>query len=281
MRLVRWSARWVPVPLQKALFRLPPFRWLAGRLMRLATPDGLMDIEITGGALAGRRMRLDVLNEIHYWRGKHDEKLQAAFADWVKPGMVVYDAGANIGFHSLYLAVLVGLGGEVHAFEPLPSNVERLEANLELNGNPGNIKVVAKAAAGHDGGIDFLVHENFLAGKVDVTAGWEEAEFSGRITVPAVTLDGYAYGEGKRLPDVVKFDIQGSEVVALVGMKRLLSEAKPLIFIDLHGREAVETCIKLLEQAGYTFHMVQPGYGEMEYVDPEQRGVQMMARPPR
>jgi FkbM family methyltransferase len=281
LRTVRWGARWVPLPMQKALFRFPPFRRLARGALRLAAPDGLMEMAVTGGALKGRTLRLDALNEIHYWRGRHDAALQQAFADWVTPGMVVYDVGANIGYHSLYLAQLVGPGGEVHAFEPLPGNVARLRDNLRLNGDLRNITVVPKAAAGHDGEIDFLVHDSILAGKVDVTAGWEHAEFRSRIVVPAVSFDHYVYTEGYRPPHVMKFDIQGSEVVALARMERLLREARPLIFIDLHGREAVETCTRLLRQAGYTFYMVQAGYDAIENVDPAQRGVQLLARPPK
>ena len=36
----------------------------------------------------------------------------------VKPDDGVFDVGANIGFHSMWLSTLVGVGGAVLAFEP-------------------------------------------------------------------------------------------------------------------------------------------------------------------
>ena len=42
------------------------------------------------------------------------------------PGAVCVDAGASIGFHTLWLAALTGPTGAVHAFEPSPPAFERL-----------------------------------------------------------------------------------------------------------------------------------------------------------
>ncbi|HEV2929907.1 MAG TPA: FkbM family methyltransferase, partial [Propionibacteriaceae bacterium] len=42
------------------------------------------------------------------------------------------DVGANIGNHSLWLAVVCGLS--VEAFEPDPANLSRLRHNVALNG---------------------------------------------------------------------------------------------------------------------------------------------------
>ncbi len=52
----------------------------------------------------------------------------------IKPGDVVVDIGANIGYYSLLMSRLVGPSGLVYAVEPSPEIRVRLEAQLALNG---------------------------------------------------------------------------------------------------------------------------------------------------
>ena len=50
----------------------------------------------------------------------------------IRPGMTVFDVGANIGWYSLNVARLMA-GVQVHAFEPLPSTFGYLARNVALN----------------------------------------------------------------------------------------------------------------------------------------------------
>src|SRR5882724_9238257 len=50
----------------------------------------------------------------------------------IKNGMVIFDIGTNIGEVLLTMATL-DTGGELHAFEPLPSIYARAKNNIELN----------------------------------------------------------------------------------------------------------------------------------------------------
>lgn len=52
----------------------------------------------------------------------------------VRPGDLVIDGGANIGFFTLLLARLVGPTGKVIAFEPALQNLSKLKDNINLNG---------------------------------------------------------------------------------------------------------------------------------------------------
>lgn len=51
----------------------------------------------------------------------------------LKPGNVFVDVGANIGWHSLLAADLVGQSGQVLAFEPTSITYDRLQKNIDLN----------------------------------------------------------------------------------------------------------------------------------------------------
>src|SRR5215472_429807 len=61
----------------------------------------------------------------------------------VRPGDTVIDGGANIGFFSIYLSMLVGPKGKVFAIEPGQNNLWKLEENIRLN-KLKNIEVVRK-----------------------------------------------------------------------------------------------------------------------------------------
>src|SRR5262245_7171802 len=59
----------------------------------------------------------------------------------LKPGDLVFDVGANCGYFSILGGALVGASGHVVAFEPAPTCVARLKANLAGNGF-GQVSVV-------------------------------------------------------------------------------------------------------------------------------------------
>jgi hypothetical protein len=53
-------------------------------------------------------------------------------------------------------------------------------------------------------------------------------------------------------------DIEGGEVLALSGMIRLLSEAPPIIFLELHGSKAAQAAWESLTSSGYKICYMKP-----------------------
>lgn len=262
LRLAAAAARWLPVPLKRGLYRLGPLsRGLRATLNR-AAPDGLTEIEVAAGGLAGVRMLVDLQSEKDYWLGTYEMELQQSIRDWVQPEMVAYDLGANTGYISLLLGRRVGPRGKVIAFEPLPANQERLRANLALNPELP-VELVAAAVADKSGGMAFNVHPSDDMGKLQGSAG-RQAEYAGSIRVEAMALDDFVYKQKNPIPHLVKMDIEGGEVLALAGMKRLLDKARPLMLIELHGLEAAGVVWEALQVAKYRLHRLQKGYPEIE-----------------
>lgn len=68
-----------------------------------------------------------------YLIGGFEPATLALYRRLVSPGGYVLDVGANIGSHTLPLALLVGSTGKVLAFEPTRFAVEKLRANAALN----------------------------------------------------------------------------------------------------------------------------------------------------
>ncbi len=63
----------------------------------------------------------------------YEPEIISFMAHWLSEGSIFVDAGANIGYHTLIAASLVGEGGSVIAFEPNPANAVRLRSSVERN----------------------------------------------------------------------------------------------------------------------------------------------------
>ena len=259
LSLAALAAKILPDSFKQALYKIKPLAGLIRRGLNRAAPAGLAEVKIAAGDLAGFTLLLDMHLEKDFWLGTYEPELQAAIRDLVRPGMVLYDVGANIGYISLLLARAVGEKGKVYAFEALPANVERLRRNVELNGLEERIYLFARAVTQAPGPVRFLVHESVGMGKVAGSAGRQE-QYQSEVTVEGISLDEFVYGQGNPPPQAVKMDIEGGEVMALPGMQRLLAEACPLMLMELHGEESARVAWECLTAASYEIHWMREGY---------------------
>jgi len=245
-----FAARLLPMPAKRALYRWPALSGLIRRGLNRAVDQGMTEVTVAAGGLEGMRLSLDLQTEKDYWLGTYEPALQAAIRDWVQPGTVAYDVGANIGYLTLLLARQVGADGRVFAFEALPANLERLAGNLALNSLEEKVSAVNAAVTDRSAPTQFLVGPSGGMGKVAGSAGREGIAYAETITVPGIALDDFVYNDGNPAPQVVKIDIEGGEVLALPGMKRVLSAARPLVFLELHGPEAARVAWEMLAGLG-------------------------------
>ena len=230
-----------------------PGRYVAADLVgRVAAPES--------GAVTGKLGRYLVEYDLHdelqrqMYFGLYDPTLTTLLRRRLHPGEVFYDVGANVGYFTLLASGIVGSAGEVHAFEPIRANVERLRTNVRRNGIT-NITINEMAVADRAGEVSLYVPESDGA----ANSGWASIAPSARrpaaITVPTVSLDEYA--SGRRMPALIKLDIEGSEPAALAGMRELLGrdDAPDLVvevntfLLDRLGRSPAAV-IGPLESAG-------------------------------
>jgi FkbM family methyltransferase len=137
---------------------------------------------------------------------------------------VVVDAGANIGIYSQFLSRCVSGTGVVHSFEPSPENFKRLQSATR---NLANVRL-SQAAVGERSGRSRL----YVSDKLNVDHRTYPTGGDSRRSVPVdiVALDDY-FKPGQRV-DLIKMDIQGYELHALLGANRVLadnSDAKLLL----------------------------------------------------
>jgi FkbM family methyltransferase len=175
------------------------------------------------------------------WLGSYEFAKQRLFSKTLRPGDIVFDVGANVGFYSLLAAVRVGASGRVYAFEPLPRNLDCLRRNLTLN-QIANVDIVEAAVAAEPGVVTFDTGAHPSLGRIDP---------AGSLSVRSVMLDGLVSSAALPIPTVIKMDIEGGEVAALEGARNTLTLHHPRIFLATHGTRAHEACCSLLESVGY------------------------------
>lgn len=138
---------------------------------------------------------------------------------FLKPDGVVLDLGAHIGTFSLTAAAR---GCRAYAVEASPRNVELLRESAGQNGWADRLHVVHAAIGDRKGELSFHVAGPW--GHVGTV--WRP----GSATVAAETVDDLMTQFGCNRVDFVKLDVEGSEVAALAGARRLLGrpDAPPI-----------------------------------------------------
>lgn len=259
LNVAAFAAKILPNSIKQAIYKVKPLARLIRRGLNESAPTGLVEVTVASGDLAGYTIQLDMQVDKDYWLGTYELELQAALRELIPTGAVIFDVGANIGYVSLLLAKAAGEAGRVFAFEALPTNVEQLRRNVELNGMEDRVMVIANAVTQAPGPVRFLVHASGGMGKAAGSAGRDD-KYQSEVTVPGTSLDEFVYGGGHPAPQVVKMDIEGGEVMALPGMRRVLSEARPLMLMEVHGPESSQAAWETLTTAGYEICWMRPGY---------------------
>jgi FkbM family methyltransferase len=186
----------------------------------------------------GIKIRLDLydwLPQLMFVWGGIEFEATACFRHLLKPGMVFVDVGANIGYYSLMASKLVGSNGKVFSFEPWSRNRSLLEENIKLN-NLSNITIIPKALSNEESDSTKI----YLP--VDDNCGMpslkklNEENYTGDFELTSTTtfqdfLNTFKPGN----IDVIKIDVEGSELNVLKGMSGSLADKNfnPVILLEL------------------------------------------------
>jgi FkbM family methyltransferase len=171
----------------------------------------------------------------NYWRGKYrlqrsisefwewseeDERRLLFFKQFIRPGELVFDVGANRG---MYTRIFLKLGAEVVAFEPQKRCTDRLEPILQRN---RNFTLVKKALGKSEGqGKMFLADADVLSTLSDdwprmtkQSGRFPEREWRSTQPVEIITLDIAVKDWG--VPSFIKIDVEGYEYEVLSGLSQ-------------------------------------------------------------
>jgi FkbM family methyltransferase len=158
----------------------------------------------------------------------------------IAPGAVVVDAGANIGNHTLFFA-MVCEAAEIRAFEPLRTIFPILQRNVALNGLEDRVRCVNAALGAKPGGaaLSHFASGNISASNFNLEAGDDYA---------VTTLDAL----GLTRLDFLKIDVEGHHLSVLEGARATIEALRPKIWIELRGfRDEYQSGDAALRQMGY------------------------------
>jgi FkbM family methyltransferase len=159
----------------------------------------------------------------------YESRFDAAMMKSLKPGMRVFDIGANVGYYTQKFADLVGETGSVHAFEPIPDSAEAIRALITTR--PW-ILVHECAVADQPG--ELLMEADFgsTSPTNKVAIGTLEKSES-ILAVPVETIDSVTARFG--IPSVIKIDVEGYEWHVIKGGRNTLQEPSLRhVFVEIH-----------------------------------------------
>lgn len=158
-------------------------------------------------------------------------------------GGTFLDCGAHIGLFSVTGARLVGDKGKVCSFEPTPSTGKILKEVVRLNNCQGIVEVRPEAISKTTGTATFFATGNNASNANSLVQTSEQME---GITVPTISIDEFVAKRNLKV-DVIKIDVEGSELDALHGAYQTINEQRPALSLGLHPNAMKEIGATLKE----------------------------------
>jgi FkbM family methyltransferase len=206
--------------------------------------------------LADTRMAIGRSNQT---TGVHDLTVTEVLARLVQAGNTVVDAGAHTGYTAALAALAAGPGGHVMAWEPHPELFVVLEQNVAGVATRRRIARITlrNAALGSTPGRANLVVPDGNASN-DGTSHLESMARppTRSIRVKVETIDDVLGAEGAESVDVMKLDVEGSELHVLRGATKALraGRIRHIVFEDHQG--PTSDVLRLLESMGYAIFAI-------------------------
>jgi FkbM family methyltransferase len=180
------------------------------------------------------------------WLGSYEYEKRRIFEKTVTEGSIVFDIGAHVGFYTLLASVLVGPRGKVFAFEPLPCNLRYLREHLRLNAL-SNVTVIEAAVSDCSGIASFGEGPNSSMAHISSQGG---------LRVKTVSLDDLISRGEIPVPNTIKIDVEGAEMLVLTGATSLLASAHPTLFLATHKDDLHQESCQLLRSLGYELQVI-------------------------
>ena len=194
----------------------------------------------------------DALTYLIHRNGTYEKHFLDLINLVIKEGDCAIDMGANLGYHTVSLSKLVGNSGKVIAFEPQRITFQQLNCNIFLN-KLDNVYTY-NAAVGEEYSeiyIEQVDYYKVVEGYYGTNIG-NTSISNNRIgdKVPKITLDSL------NLPkcNFIKLDIQGCELLALMGARNTILKHRPILFIEMEIQHLIKfnTTVEYLQQYIFT-----------------------------
>lgn len=184
-------------------------------------------------------------SQLKYYKKSFDEDLRKFVEKYVKVSDIVWDIGANCGTFSAF-CISKGIKNQILAIEPdiFLSNI------LVKNSQSYNIFPISAAISNDLSILNLNIAYRGRASNSLSLVNPRGEEGGKRYVQPVIslTLDWLVSIRG--IPDIVKLDIEGAELLALQGGKDLMEYGKTKFIVEI-DESNLENVIKLFDSYGY------------------------------
>jgi FkbM family methyltransferase len=215
-------------------------------------------------AVKKRLLQRYYLRRLKQYRAAGDwasrESDMAIVRNLVRAGDSVVDLGANFGFYTAFLSELVGPGGHVNSFEPIPRTFDMLAYSVKRL-SLSNVRLFNCAISDQDCEATMVVpkfHEsgsdNYYQARLMPNA-LDDDSTRQHVDVRVAKLDS-VLKVGSSGITFMKVDVEGHESQAVAGAIDLISINKPSLLIEISGnlddeQSTAFALIKRLQDTGY------------------------------
>ena len=176
---------------------------------------------------------------------------------------VIFDIGAHIGSFSKDM-LRRSPHSIIHVFEPEENNFTRLKSRL---GNSRFVNLNKVAVSDRDGSSLLQLTASRLANSLLPVSELGETAFprhlspAGSVPVKTITIDSYCEENDVGRIDVLKIDVQGSEVAVLDGASKMISKVSEIVCelnFDAYYKGSAQfiDIVSRLEQLGFKLNMI-------------------------
>jgi FkbM family methyltransferase len=164
--------------------------------------------------------------------GRWSSHIEVLLRRLVRPGHVVVNVGAHVGYFSVILASLVGPTGRLLAIEPQAELADLIQRSLYLNGYGDRSEVMCCAVGSSEGSVSFAARETWSSGGTVVAKAelldqsWQIREVSQR------RLDDIVRERAMAPVDLVLMDTEGYEPLVLAGCPEVLASPSVRIIAE-------------------------------------------------
>lgn len=143
--------------------------------------------------------------------------------------LCILDVGANIGLYAIRFAKRLPRA-QVYAFEPMPISHTFLQRNVAANSVGDRVSCFNYGLSETSGTVDFYVSpaSGTNASLLNVAA----AQDAHRVVGLTLTMDQWTANQ-KVVPDFIKCDVEGAELLVFRGANNTLSQHRPIVFSEL------------------------------------------------
>jgi FkbM family methyltransferase len=207
---------------------LPGAGWLIRRMVPFAPELKAYPLKVEGAGTALLDFRdTAAFGLLNVTLGDYgdDHHLFRCLDKLLKPGDVLWDVGANVGYFTLYFASPPHQLKEIHAFEPNP------RAQITLGSLFAGHPVVKVHSVGL-GDKDERLAMNVAPDGSQLGTLLRKVEGGQTVMVPIHRGDQYRIQARIPPPDVIKIDVEGFEPQVLQGLSGTVREKRPAIVLE-------------------------------------------------